>query len=99
MTAPSLPQLDVEDEDRTALRVLADWLQHPEPTETADRLIRDLNAAGTTTAAIGQVLAELVSREDACPECPTGVVESVGRMESDTGHQPYACNAGCGYRG
>ncbi|MCU1592459.1 MAG: hypothetical protein JWP11_3715 [Frankiales bacterium] len=37
--------------------------------------------------------------DDACPECPTGVVESVGRMESDTGHQPYACNAGCGYRG
>ncbi|GAC1521663.1 MAG: hypothetical protein NVS3B1_06160 [Marmoricola sp.] len=37
--------------------------------------------------------------EDACPECPDGIVESVGRMERETGHQPYACNAGCGYYG
>lgn len=36
---------------------------------------------------------------DACPECDQGVLEDVGRMERDTGHQPFACNAGCGYRG
>lgn len=35
----------------------------------------------------------------ACPECPTGMVVSVGRMERETGHQPYACDAGCGFSG
>lgn len=37
--------------------------------------------------------------EDACPECPDGIVESVGRPEWETGWQPYACNANCGYYG
>jgi hypothetical protein len=37
--------------------------------------------------------------EGACPECPVGTVEDVGRPERETGHQPYACNASCGYYG
>ena len=36
---------------------------------------------------------------DRCPECGKGVVVDAGPMEWETGHQPYACNAGCSYRG
>lgn len=44
-------------------------------------------------------LADSDEREDPCPECDEGEVVSVGRMERETGDQPYACNASCGYYG
>jgi len=36
---------------------------------------------------------------NACPECDEGVVVDAGPMERETGHQPYACSANCGYGG
>lgn len=36
-------------------------------------------------------------RDEPCPECRDGEVESVGRSERETGHQPVACNASCGF--
>lgn len=29
--------------------------------------------------------------DNACPECPTGVVIQIGPMEWQTGHTPYGC--------
>lgn len=36
-------------------------------------------------------------RDDPCPECRDGEVEAVGRPDRETGHQPVACNASCGF--
>lgn len=84
--------------DRTALRILAAWLEGTAPTNVGI-LIRDLREEGYTLAEVGALVGDPISREDDCPECPTGTVVSVGRMERDTGHQPGACDANCGYWG
>lgn len=61
-------------------------------TIAADVLEQDISSAL-------DVLYEDPRGDSACPECPTGTVHSVGRPEWETGHQSYACDAGCGYAG
>lgn len=75
------------------------YSSHPYSWECA-RCEKDGGAGGWQTIEAAQAaFDEHECVEDACPECPTGIVESVGRMERETGHQPYACNASCGFYG
>lgn len=77
------------------------WLEvdsHAAPLDVIHALA-DLTAPLVTTAHDPSLTFEVDDRDDPCPECKTGEVEAVGRPEYETGHQPYACNASCGYHG
>lgn len=83
----------IDEELRPALRLLADSIaRQTVPFE-------DLRAEGLGPILIAQQISDAVSDEDDCPECYRGVVVSVGRQCRETGHQPFECSAGCGYRG
>lgn len=69
------------------------------PAHSAWTVAADVLEQDIASALVRLVVVEDERGENACPECPTGIVESVGRMEWETGHQPYACNAGCGFYG
>jgi hypothetical protein len=85
--------IDLDDEAREILRIVADSIARSQPVEQA------LRANGLDPTIAAQVIGDAVGDEDDCPECPRGTVVAVGRPEYDTGHQPYACDAGCGYGG
>jgi len=85
--------IDIDDEAREILRIVADSIARDLPVDEA------LRSNGLDPTIAAQVIGDVVSDEDDCPECPRGTVVPVGRPESDTGHQSYACDAGCGYRG
>lgn len=76
------------------------WLEVDSDASPRDVLNSlEVLTAPFTTCDLPRLTFELDEREAPCPECKTGEVEAVGRAERETGHQPYACNAGCGYRG
>jgi hypothetical protein len=96
-TAPEIADLaELEGDERTGLRILADWLLSREQVDVG-RLVRELAHEGLTRADVGQLLGDAVSRDDDCPDCPRGTVITAGPMERDTGHVPGRCDAGCGY--
>lgn len=77
------------------------WLEvnsHAAPLDVIQALA-DQSAPLTSGSHLPVLTFEVDEREDPCPECKTGEVEAVGRAEYETGHQPYACNASCGYHG
>lgn len=84
-------------------RMVSVWLEHAasDPEELLTELAQVLHAV--SGGLVGNpdltMLVERDERDHPCPECREGEVESVGRMERETGHQPYACNASCGYGG
>lgn len=77
------------------------WLEISDQALPLDVLqaIADLTTPLTADSSLARLTFEVDQREAPCPECRTGEVVAVGREERETGHQPYACNAGCGYRG
>lgn len=89
-------EVAVSGDDRAALRALSDVLARPGRLDTRE-LDQVLDDAGYSREAIGQLLGELVSHEDDCPDCPLGVVEPVGSQDGETGFTPAACSQRCGY--
>lgn len=83
--------LDVDDELREALRIIAECAARGLDVQA------ELAAHSLDPVLVGQQIAEVVSREDDCPDCFRGTVVDAGPMERDTGHVPGRCDAGCGY--
>lgn len=85
--------------DGTANDVWLEVNSHAAPLDVIQALV-DLTTPLTEAAQdLPRITFEVDERDDPCPECKTGEVENVGREERETGHQPYACNASCGYYG
>lgn len=84
-------------------QTVAVWIEDAptEPQELLEHLADVIHAvSGGLVGTPSLVLAvERDERTHPCPECRDGEVENVGREERETGHQPYACNASCGYYG
>ncbi len=90
----------MDDETRVALRVLLDEVHKRRDTEMGAAILEGLRRhTGDSSGWPLAPLDEALIGDGDCPECPTGTVESVGRQEGETGHQPYACTAACGFAG